>query len=110
MRCRTLLSSCLTLGILRPKSMTILVAKDRNTVSGALTANTPLRKSKRLSNVYTFGLLQIQNGEDVNIVSKRYGIPRRNLLRWKKFGCERKEGGGRPTDDEMERIIHAKIK
>jgi hypothetical protein len=43
-------------------------------------------------------------------VSKRFGIPRRNLLRWKKQGCERKEGGGRPTDEEMERVIFGKVK
>jgi len=44
------------------------------------------------------------------VVSKKYGIPRRNLLRWKKYGCERKEGGGRTSDDEMEEIILRKIK
>jgi transposase-like protein len=54
--------------------------------------------------------MQIRNGEDVNAVSKRFGIPRRNLLRWKKYGCERKEGGGRPTDDDMEAAVQAKIK
>jgi hypothetical protein len=31
-------------------------------------------------------------------------------LRWKKNGCERKEGGGRPTDNQMERLIYDKIK
>jgi hypothetical protein len=55
-------------------------------------------------------LIQILNGEDVNSVSKRYRIPRRNLLRWKKYGCERKEGGGRSSDEEMEEIIMRKIK
>jgi len=60
--------------------------------------------------VRKFRFIQIQNGEDVNVVSKKYGIPRRNLLRWKKYGCERKEGGGRTSDDEMEEIILRKIK
>ncbi len=46
----------------------------------------------------------------MKIVSREYGIPRRNLLRWKKHGCERKEGGGRPTDEEMETVVYAKIK
>lgn len=41
------------------------------------------------------------NGQDVKQVSEAYGIPRRNLLRWKKNGCERKEGGGRPTNIEL---------
>jgi len=49
-------------------------------------------------------------GEDVKIISRESGIPRRNLLRWKKNGCERKEGGGRPTDSEMESLIFGKIK
>ena len=49
-------------------------------------------------------------GEDVKIISRESGIPRRNLLRWKKNGCERKEGGGRPTDSEMEGLIFGKIK
>ena len=43
-------------------------------------------------------------------ISKEYGIPRRNLLRWRKNGCERKEGGGRPTDRDMESILYDKIK
>jgi transposase-like protein len=46
----------------------------------------------------------------VKDVSREYGIPRRNLLRWRKNGCERKEGGGRPTDTEMECILYDKIK
>lgn len=46
----------------------------------------------------------------MKIISRESGIPRRNLLRWKKNGCERKEGGGRPTDNEMEGLIYAKIK
>ena len=54
--------------------------------------------------------MQIVNGEDVKVISKEYGIPRRNLLRWKKNGCERKEGGGRPTDSQMENLLYAKIK
>jgi len=32
------------------------------------------------------------------------------LLRWKKNGCERKEGGGRPTDELMEKMVALKIK
>ena len=55
-------------------------------------------------------LMQILAGEDVKVISRESGIPRRNLLRWKKNGCERKEGGGRPTDCEMEGLIYAKIK
>jgi hypothetical protein len=31
--------------------------------------------------------MQINAGEDVKIISKEFGIPRRNLLRWKKNGC-----------------------
>ena len=31
-------------------------------------------------------------------------------MRWRKNGCERKEGGGRPTDIEMEAILEDKIK
>ena len=31
-------------------------------------------------------------------------------MRWKKNGCERKEGGGRPTDSEMENLIFEKIR
>lgn len=54
--------------------------------------------------------MQINAGEDVKIISKEFGIPRRNLLRWKKNGCQRKQGGGRPTDNEMERVIYDKIK
>ena len=50
------------------------------------------------------------NGEDVKLISREFGIPRRNLLRWKKNGCERKEGGGRPTDAALEQLIHDKIK
>lgn len=42
-------------------------------------------------------------------MSKAYQIPRRNLLRWKKNGCQRKEGGGRPTDGELENVLYAKI-
>lgn len=53
--------------------------------------------------------MKIVNGEDVKLISKQYGIPRRNLLRWKKNGCERKEGGGRPTDSAMETLLYAKI-
>ena len=53
--------------------------------------------------------MKIVNGEDVKLISKQYGIPRRNLLRWKKNGCERKEGGGRPTDAAMETLLYAKI-
>lgn len=30
-------------------------------------------------------------------------------MRWKKNGCERKEGGGRPTDGEMELTLYTKI-
>ena len=55
-------------------------------------------------------LIQILNGHDVKEISRQYGIPRRNLLRWRKNGCERKEGGGRPTDAEMETILYDKIK
>lgn len=57
-----------------------------------------------------FILFQILNGHDVKEVSKKYGIPRRNLLRWRKNGCQRKEGGGRPTDIDMENILYDKIK
>jgi hypothetical protein len=46
----------------------------------------------------------------VKLISREFGIPRRNLLRWKKNGCERKEGGGRPTDLALEQLIHDKIK
>jgi hypothetical protein len=46
-------------------------------------------------------MIQILEGVDAKEISEKYGIPRRNLLRWKKNGCERKEGGGRPTDGEM---------
>jgi hypothetical protein len=46
----------------------------------------------------------------VKVISREFGIPRRNLLRWKKNGCERKEGGGRPTDCQLETVIHDKIK
>lgn len=42
-------------------------------------------------------------------ISKQYQIPRRNLLRWKKNGCQRKEGGGRPTDGELENVLYTKI-
>ena len=45
-----------------------------------------------------FSLIKINKGYDVKYVSKKYDIPRRNLLRWRKNGCIRKEGGGRPTD------------
>ena len=31
-------------------------------------------------------------------------------MRWRKNGCIRKEGGGRPTDTEMELILCEKIK
>jgi hypothetical protein len=48
-------------------------------------------------------------GVDAKEISERYNIPRRNLLRWKKNGCERKEGGGRPTDGEMELTLYTKI-
>ena len=58
----------------------------------------------------TIFVIQIQNGEDVKAISKEYGIPRRNLLRWRKNGCERKEGGGRPTDRDMESILYDQIK
>ncbi len=53
--------------------------------------------------------MQIMEGVDAKEISERYGIPRRNLLRWKKNGCERKEGGGRPTDAEMEMTLYVKI-
>jgi len=49
------------------------------------------------------------SGHDVKEISKEYQIPRRNLLRWKKNGCQRKEGGGRPTDSELEKILYSKI-
>jgi len=32
------------------------------------------------------------------MVAAELEIPMHNLLRWKKHGCERKEGGGRPAD------------
>ena len=57
-----------------------------------------------------FYVSQIHQGFDVKEVSKAFGIPRRNLLRWKKDGCERKEGGGRPTDHDMQAILYDKIK
>ncbi len=34
--------------------------------------------------------IQINKGYDVKYVSKKYDIPRRNLLRWRKNGCIRK--------------------
>lgn len=43
-------------------------------------------------------------------VAKEFNIPRRNLLRWRKNGCERKEGGGRPTDSEMETRVFELIR
>lgn len=46
----------------------------------------------------------------MKLISREFGIPRRNLLRWKKNGCERKEGGGRPTDSNLEALIYDKIK
>ena len=46
----------------------------------------------------------------MTLVAKRYNIPRRNLLRWQKYGCERKEGGGRGADEEMESKLVEKIK
>ena len=46
----------------------------------------------------------------MTLVAKRYNIPRRNLLRWQKYGCERKEGGGRGADEDMEKILVGKIK
>jgi hypothetical protein len=49
------------------------------------------------------------SGHDVKEISKQYQIPRRNLLRWKKNGCQRKEGGGRPTDGELENVLYTKI-
>ena len=52
----------------------------------------------------------MREGVDAKEISKVYMIPRRNLLRWKKNGCERKEGGGRPTDSDMELALYAKIK
>lgn len=55
-------------------------------------------------------LFQINRGEDIKSVSLQYGIPRNNLLRWKKNGCKRKEGGGRPADQELEAILYSKIK
>lgn len=49
------------------------------------------------------------NGYDVKDISKEYQIPRRNLLRWKKNGCQRKQGGGRPTDNDLEKMLYEKI-
>ena len=46
----------------------------------------------------SISIIKINKGYDVKYVSKKYDIPRRNLLRWRKNGCIRKEGGGRPTD------------
>lgn len=42
-------------------------------------------------------------------MSRDYNIPRRNLLRWRKNGCERKEGGGRPSDFVMEEQLFEMI-
>ena len=44
----------------------------------------------------------LSSGRDLKSVAKHFNIPRRNLLRWRKNGCQRKEGGGRPTDSAME--------
>jgi hypothetical protein len=49
------------------------------------------------------------SGHDVKEISRQYHIPRRNLLRWKKNGCQRKEGGGRPTDGDLETVLYSKI-
>jgi len=55
-------------------------------------------------------LTQLNNGRDLRSVAKEFNIPRRNLLRWRKNGCERKEGGGRPTDSEMETRVFELIR
>lgn len=49
-----------------------------------------LEEKMRAVNIVFNIFIQLNCGKDLKTVAKMFNIPRRNLLRWRKNGCERK--------------------